>query len=167
MGFIVCLRRETGAPPDLVPVGRLVRVRQQAEGRVAVTPTPAVKRLLGSVWVPGQAALVSPHPSNHETLQQLLKSGSQVSQQRMTSGKSQLRDNDCKRLTQGSRSPFSADHVRAENRRAAAAPHLVHPVLLHAELPSVAVRGFWSRFKLLLLEGLVFLKNVLSQLVYA
>lgn len=43
----------------------------------------------------------------------------------------------------------------------------VHSVLLHTKLPSVAVRGFGSRFELLLLEGLVFLKHILPQLVYA
>lgn len=48
-----------------------------------------------------------------------------------------------------------------------AVAYLVHAVLLHAELPAVTVRGFWSRFKLLLLQALVFLKNILSQLVYA
>ena len=48
-----------------------------------------------------------------------------------------------------------------------AVAYLVHAVLLHAELPAVTVRSFWSRFKLLLLQALVFLKNILSQLVYA
>lgn len=43
----------------------------------------------------------------------------------------------------------------------------VHSVLLHTKLPSVAVRGSGSRFELLLLEGLVFLKHILPQLVYA
>ena len=45
--------------------------------------------------------------------------------------------------------------------------YFVHSVLLHTKLPSVAMRGFGSRFELLLLEGLVFLKHILSQLVYA
>lgn len=45
--------------------------------------------------------------------------------------------------------------------------HLVHPVLLHAELAAVAVRGPGARGQLLLLEAAVLLVHVLPQLVDA
>lgn len=55
---------------------------------------------------------------------------------------------------------------KARREPAAKSTYFVHSVLFHAKLPSVTMRGFWSCFKFLLLEGLVFLKNILSQLVY-
>lgn len=48
-----------------------------------------------------------------------------------------------------------------------AATYFVHPILLHTELPAIAVGSLGSRFQLLLLECLVLLKDVLSQLVNA
>lgn len=44
--------------------------------------------------------------------------------------------------------------------------YFVHAVLFYAEFPSIAMGGFWSRLKFLLLESVMFLKDVFSYLVY-
>lgn len=50
---------------------------------------------------------------------------------------------------------------------ARSATYSVHPILLHTELPAIAVGSLGSRFQLLLLERLVFLEDILSKLVNA
>lgn len=50
---------------------------------------------------------------------------------------------------------------------ACAATYFVHPILLHTELPTIAMGSLGTRFQLLLLERLVLLEDILSQLVDA
>lgn len=43
--------------------------------------------------------------------------------------------------------------------------YFIHAILFNTEFPSIAMRSFWSCFKLLFFEVLVFLEHILSQLM--
>lgn len=63
-----------------------------------------------------------------------------------------------------------ADHWQGEARLISSSQettqtYFIHAILFNAKFPSIAMGSFWSRFKLLLFDGLVFLEYILSQLM--